>query len=328
MAYYLGYKKDEEFQPIDIQINDAHNILSIVNFTCSFENEEELIEHLLYEGLITDEKIQLSYLIDKGKKGNKTYMDLPNIKRIFYYGNSSFFNVDKLKFYIKSSIKNKTLVIFLLSNILKKYGISDNLRRFLNDNTIDQNRREYLISVLNAMLRNSSLSSFGYRIQNLIKCIQNDTSVLDTEINIFVDFVLSNNDAVVYIYRTLKRQLNIPYFLALDDLLSLERLIDCKLYDERGIDSLIDKFISHFVYQGKNINPRNLVDLGSMIIDYKEYELDIEMQRFESTTRYDIEYDDEDEFLEEADFERCDTTSESAGIRLRPTDFSTWEKGN
>lgn len=328
MAYYLGYKKDEEFYPINLDIDNADDILSLVYFTIDFETEENLIDYLYSEGLIHEESVELTYLIQKGKKDMKTYMPLPNINRIFYYGNSASFDLWKIKTYIEGTTINSTFIKYLLSSLLKKYGIDEHVRNFLMENIKKTNKRDYLISVLKTLLSNSNITLLNNKLQDLIEALKSDDRFLEIKINSFIELILNNNDALSYVYRLLKRHLNFPKVLEIDDLVKIELGIDWYHYSKTELKQLIDKFINHYVLSGQKINSRNLVDLGSMIQDYKDYTLALELENYKPLIKQEEDYDDVDEFLEEADFARYDTTSENAGIRLRPTDSSTWEMDN
>lgn len=328
MAYYLGYKKDEEFYPIDLNIDNADDILSLVYFTIDFETEENLIDYLYSEGLLHEENVELTYLIQKGKKDMKTYMPLPNINRIFYYSNSASFDLWKIRTYIEGTTTNSTFIKYLLSSLLKKYGIDEHIRNFLMENIKKTNKRDYLISVLETLLSSSNITLLNQKLQELIEALKNDDRFLELKINSFIDLILNNNDALSYVYRLLKRHLNFPKVLEIDDLVKIELGIDWYHYSKTELKQLIDKFINHYVLSGQKINSRNLVDLGSMIQDYKDYTLALELENYKPLIKQEEDYDDVDEFLEEEDFARYDTTSENAGIRLRPTDSTAWEMDN
>lgn len=328
MAYYLGYKKDGIFHPIDLNINNANDILSIVNFTCAFENEDQLIEYLYDEGLIQEENVELSYLIQKGKRDEKNYSELPNIRRIFYYNSSSAFDVEKLKKYIEINTKDNALIKYILSNLLKKYGLDEHLKNFLTEDIESSSRRAYLISVLTTILNNSRIISLNYRIESLINSIRDNRPLLEVEINSFIELALADSDTIIYLFRVLKKHLKFPKILEIEDLLKLEFEINGYHLGELEIKARINRFINHYIIRNQSVNSRNLVDLGSMIQDYKDYVLSLELDNYRPITGHDEEYNELDEFLEEDDFARCDTTSENVGIKLRPTDSSTWRIGN
>ncbi len=328
MAYYLGYRKDGDFKPISLNIDDALDILSIVNFTITFENEEILKQYLNEERLITSRYVELSYLIDKGKKGNKTYQELPNIKRVFYSSHASSFEIEKIKIYLKNKSKDKAFVEYLLANMLKKYGIEEQLRGFILGNLSNQSRQAYLKTVFSLLLTNSTISEFNDKIHTLIKDIEKEKASLYEDVGDFLSYSSSNNEAMTYLYRMLNRHFNIPTLAHIKDLKTLGYLLSSPYPKNDEIETLIENFINHYIFSGNKINSRNLVDLGSMIQDYKDYLLKLDLERFAPSSTEEEDYEDEDEFLEEEDFARYDTTSENAGIRLRPTDSSQWRPCN
>lgn len=328
MAYYLGYRKDGELRPIDLNIENANDILSIVNFTCSFENEEQFMEYLSSEDLIPLEDVELVYLIEKGKKGSKIYNELPNVKEIFYYCSSNNFNIEKIKNYLERNSHDSALIKYLLSNLLKKYGIIACAKRFFIENIKTSSRREYLISVLETLSTHSSSINLNCKLSKLIDSIKSESNFIEMSVEDLMDLLNNDNESLVYFYRLLKKHLKFPKLLAVDDLLKLEYMIEGYHLNKTEQTELIERFVNHCIFNGTKMNSRNLVDLGIIIHSYKEYIIELEIQNYKPFSNINEEYDERDEFLEESDFTRIDMTSESAGIRLRPTDSTRWGENN
>ena len=76
MKYYLGYYQNDHYVPIkDSEVGDS--ILSIVNFTTSFSSISNLKKYLFEKKLIPHQDTYLNYLIEKGQKNNKYYIEQP-----------------------------------------------------------------------------------------------------------------------------------------------------------------------------------------------------------------------------------------------------------
>ena len=191
---------------------------------------------------------------------------------------------------------------------------------------MSQSKRKYLILTLESILANSYIKPLNNNIQRLITAIQSNDDFLNLSINSFIDFIKNNNESIVYLYSSLNRHLKMPKILEIDDLFSLNYLIENYYLNESEISIKVDIFIDHYIFKGETINSRNLVDLGSIIQDYKDYVLNLEIQRFDKNLKKELEYDEIDEFLEEDDFALYHTTSENSGVRIHPTDSTTWRK--
>jgi hypothetical protein len=316
MAYFLGYNDSGYYKPLDLKIENQNDILSIVNFTCDFPDEESLKEKLYEDQIITNSNITLTYLIDKGHRGYKEYLPLPNINRIYFSEHSSSFDAAKIKNYLNFHWNDKILFTSILASYLKKIGFEQALKKFLENNS-----RDHLLNVLKHLYTKSYNYEFNSYLQKLI-CSFSNGEIID--INKLCSYIVNNNEALVITYRELENKLYLPKTSESGILLFIISLINQPNPQEYKIKNNINMYLNNNIIPSNlnKVSSRNLVDLGSIIQDYKDYLLSIDVKRYSSSN--DDDYDDDCEFLEEDDFARYNTSSEEAGIRLRHD--SSWSK--
>lgn len=327
MAYYLGYRNNTDYIKIDLTSICATDLLEIVKYTCNFTNDTALKEELYDASLIPNTNVELAYLIEKGKKGNKTYVKVPNINQIYFSSSKLSFNIDCIRNYLIQNINNKELFLILYASYLKKIGILDDIKEYLKKLLTQPGTLNIVFKELLDILKDSSVSlNLKYILTS------GDQDINSKQIDLLIKTLSKDNQLLCSTFNYLKRRLNAPFSKILEDLRLITNLQNRDYTDEYAISSAINNYINsltHTVSKDNGTkekqNTRDIVDVGVIIQDYKEYQLELASQRYQESN-YQPNQEDED-FLEEADFERENTTSDACGIYLRVTDSMKWTSG-
>lgn len=324
MAYYLGYKKGNEYIPIELNIDNDSDILSIVNYTTNFYDEIELKESLMDEKKLPSDQVSLFYLIDKGKRFEKEYLPLPNKNEIYYNAQKKYFDINTIRNYILMLRNDQEFFRSLLYSSLKKYGIDQKISVYFHDQS---ENLEMKMKLLKALISESPFTYFNSIITSLIQSGEKNMEIPEYLLNSFCQEMINNKDILIYVYNKLKTYLKFPRTNETDRLNIIIDLLSVSNPNYERIDTLINSFIETYIKSSNNkINSRNIFDLGVFVLNYKEYKLQIEINKYTSQKQDDFEEYEEEEFLEESDFARCNTTSEESGVRLRRTEYSKWEE--
>lgn len=327
MAYYLGYKFNSDYIPIDLSDKCTTDLLDIVKYTCRYPNSETLKDDLFNDSLIPSPSVELAYLIEKGKKGNKCFVRVPNINQVYYHLANLSFNIESIQEYLKKNSSDKELFIIIYSSYLKKIGALDDIKEYLESILHQSVLLRKILEDLLEILKGNPLS---ITIENLLR-----NNTLDSNhIDILIKALGNNNKAICLAFNYLKKNLKTPLTNTLEYLRSINILHNREPIDGYGIINLINAYINSIMYtssknvyenEDKKIQTRNIVDLGVIIQTYKEYCLAVEQEKYSQDSREPNQ--DDDDFLEEEDYRRLETTSEENGMYLRVTDSSRWSSG-
>lgn len=359
MAYFLGYSDYGSYKPIVLHDRNnkkiENKILDVVHFTNSFGCENDLRNYLIERNLIPYHHSELAYLIDKGPKGNKKYEPIKMGNVLYLMDSQTFFTPGGIRYYCSSNKYDVDFICHLYSFYLKKLGLFNQMKNKLS--SIAENPLS-LKSYLTSLLNRGMSKAVEDRINVIIDLI-NSTYVQEfnyyrffTEkeqicyMNLIDEFYYSLSDSdtdLIHLYNILSKSItfpNIPVIRNIKNIYSVALRVEeigldnyQNSYDEyQDIESLWERFIYSIIYTfdpktkkykevdgTKKIQERNLVDLGMFLYGYYQYQ----MKYLEPVTRYDDEEeieDDYEEFLEEEDFARYNTTSEDAGYRLKKSD--------
>lgn len=356
MAYFLGIQTSEGLKPLKIYDRAGNlipnSILNLVAFTSSFNDSFELLEYLQEKGNIKDYQGRFFYLIDKGQKGNKTYSIVPGTETIVYADDKNnfipslvrkklhykAFNTDFIEhlyaFYLKKyGMFNKSITYFkqlggqpyelreVLSSLLK-YPISDQSRKYLYE----------LLDILNVAIVRGSKRFFegdeARRFYDLLDQVDSYFSQLDKDIilfcKVFSSKIKSNSISAL-------NNLGAIYRLVCSGNTSIGEYWPDS--DRDDLDYYIDHFLDFTIYNydkklgsfkrenGKRkLQERNLFDLGVFLSDYDRFENYLYQSMLPTSSEQIDNESEHEEFLEEEDFLRINTTSEEQGITLRMTD--------
>lgn len=355
MAYFLGIQTPEGLKPLKVynKNNDvvANSILALVDFTSSFDTSAELLDYLKETGSIEDYNSKLYYLIDKGQKGHKTYSIVPGSSSIIYADNKNNFN-PKI---IRKKLHNRAFNIYFIEHLyafyLKKFGIYNKCINYFH--VIGSHPYE-LCKIISELVRypfSEQVKSHLYQILDIL-----DNAISRNGVRFFegneakrfyslldqLDNVFQNTDRDIIMFsRRLSNNIKTNSIGTLVYLSSLYQMVHnasaCKdnLFpsDREDLSYYIDQFLDFTIYNydkksssfktvngRRKIQERNLFDLGVFLTDYDEYEIYLYQAAVEEKTSPNMDEGDHEEFLEEEDFARLNTTSEESGITLRMSD--------
>lgn len=326
--YFLGKKDGLSYVAFNLE-NVGTSIMDVVNFTSSFIDEIEFKNYLLSNNLIDNYNEEVLYLKEEGQKNNRSYTTIHNGNNMVYGINKEYMRIDFLSKYISQRRYDKKFVELLLFHYLIKYNVHSLIRNKILKLTSFRQPLENFFNKLAEM--NNKYASSKNRILYLY---DNDPENLKEEMEIIVDRVMSSPNDVVALYYYFKNYLDIPYAITLNFINKLKMFIfraekigieqiEKSIDEQRTIDTTLDLlFTSIFYkydpetrrYKKENnefvVHERNVVDLGLFIMLY-----DKEQKRKEDFESYQYS-EDQEEFLEEEDFERINSTSEKEGVKL------------
>lgn len=346
MKYYLGYSNNYTYKPI-ISEKIGDNLKSIVEYTTSFSSISKIKDALVKEGLIPNRGVRIDYVIAKGPKNNKTYHTLNSTNEIYTSDSKKYFEPSSLKMTIDSEIDSSDFVVLLNSKYIKKYGYVNSIFSYLR--SLDE---ETLKSVLVNLSKICLSSKTKNAIEDTISFLdKNSCAVNYNELSIYLESIMDSikNDPydITNSFTFFKKYINFRPIPAMN---YLYRCLLITINEATNIDgyldpheeletkeSVITKFFNEIVYDfdyvkkeykkenGKRkINYREMFDLGAIVEEYfRNLYADYVDSIQETVKTYVIEEqdtstdDEEEEFLEEADFERMGTSSEENGYNLR-----------
>lgn len=344
--YYLGYlTKEGKLNKIEIK-NVPTTIDGITKMTLNFDNVDHLIDELYKQGFIPRKDIYLTYLIEKGKKGEKVLTQLPSKYNIFTKDKLKYFNSKMIHEYINENKYNLEFMYYLYYSYLLKYGEGKQIADYINVIGQDQ---EKLVDLLNKFEK-LNISDITKKEISIIKKYILETSDINYDkyydrLDGIIDSITSLPEDLVRIYCNFNKEINKK---KIPTLIKLERMFQiCAHANEIGIEKMhndsdmyenIDPYITEFInmiiykYDAKNhryitengkrvIQKREMFDLGTILHGYEKYSMELDAYKaFNQKSVYDelnSEYDEDAEFLEESDFERLGTTSIEEGIQIR-----------
>lgn len=341
MKYYLGYYTNKKYYPITLSIDNPYDILSIVKFTNTFTSLENLQEYLYMIGLIPKRNIPLAYVIEKGKKGEKYYNALRSGTTIYTASSSRYFNIQWIKDYFYNNKYDIDFIVHLYAEYLRKFGIETKIIDLLERTSNNINSTYQLLTEIKNIAVTDSLKSL---IEKFINYLEQNFSDMSYDVYYRLVEELKNEITkdsfdFVNVYVRLKSKIEVPNIPTLRRLSSIffivNRIKEIGLseyensHDEyHNLDLELNAFFETILYSfdpknndfrkenGKRVlQSRNIFDLCVFVEAYDAYLLE-QASRYMIKTE-DYFYNEDDEFLEEADFERMHTTSEEQGIRLR-----------
>ncbi len=357
MAYFLGLDKDGDLNPLkiyDIEGNLIPNsILSLVDFTANFKDIRDLWYYLRATGSVkADDEGELVYLIDKGQRGSKTYNVVSGTNGIILQGSLHNFNRSAIRKRMHGRVYNYDFIEHLYAFYLKKFGIyNESLHHFkdlskspfefrkaivtLLKYPVDEGTRIYLLKILDilnmAVVRGNTRFFESNEVQeyfDLVDLVEEYFSKSDKETIILSRVFFSkvknnsiaalNHLALVYqIINSINKNGNsrcVPNTDKIDIASHVDSFLDFTFYS-------YDKHRGAFRTSGGNrkVQERNVFDLGIFLCDYDEYEISL-YESMSPPTGEILSDGEHEEFLEEEDFLRLNTTSEEQGIKLRITD--------
>lgn len=320
MKYYLGYYDNTELKAMELE-GISTTILSVVKFTTNFDNLNSLKDHLLIENKIPNRNVSLCYTIEKGKKGHKYYEPLKT-KRIYTIEFSSLFSVDGIKKFINEKKYDESMIVLLFSEYLRKYGFDSSISEYLKKLNIDQ-----LIPILGNMSNRLSFpikSKIDYLVLNYQRL---STREIQSHLEYIVDCLKYSNHDLLNVYLYLRSFIgfqNIPtlryltrwYNIAHDHNKIESECPSNSQGEYQGINTEIAAFLNTILYNhdSKKVQERQLFDLAVILDDYYKRLYD---EYLNTIYKDDDSYDEDAEFLCEADFERIGTTSLETGIKIR-----------
>ena len=342
--YYLAYGYKYSYIPIDlsheeffIEPKESRKILNIIKFTTSFTDEKSLKEYLYRKGLIPNVNCQLAYVIKKNNQDDISYQPLLNGKNICTSEERRFFEIDHNFDFIYKHRYNEDFITRLYAFYLRKLGVRSDIYHFFSQPT----QRELAINSLKSLKENYPSSLTLRYIDMLIESLQ-EKDDLDNEtlyfqrLNLFFNSNNLTDQQMISLFSRLRAYFSkgrLMIFYALEEMYNASRNIN-EVSDSDGFDyeedlefrKALNLFFESALYKRENYYPRqiqqrSLVDLGLFLREYSAYLQFVEERRYSSQQHLSIEQEDEkEEFLEEEDFERYNTTSEEAGYRLRKQD--------
>lgn len=345
MKYFLGYYYNNEYQAIK-DSNIGTSILDVVNFTTGFVSLDALRRSLCDKDLIPHTHCKLAYVIEKGPKDNKSYSPLKRIDNIYLAPHKEFFSTTEVYNSLKSLEHDFEFMTYLYSEYMRLFGIDNKIKYFLEEVTGDKQKIRIVIRQLCLALNSGFARSILSRIVDELDKDDEEINevTLHNEMKDLIEFILSDQvsltNAAICLIKFIEVN-RIPTLIKLNAWLNkgVNQSYDIRVdgSDEApSVDSDLDVFYNEVLYdfdyekrEYKKVNgkrklkERSFFDLCSIIADYhimlyKAY-TEVEEARSQSISSLTLTNDDEyEEFLEEEDFARLGTTSEEAGIRLRP----------
>lgn len=297
MAYFLGYSSSEGLLPIDLTNVDNDNILSIVEFTTNYKSEQELKYYLYNQGLIPTIETKLVYLIDKGKKGNKTYKMVNNTSKVYYSAYKDTFSRSHVYNVINENKTDVELIMYLYAAYLTKLGtckcVYDKVKEFRNNpeecykfiNEINFNNysksTQIILNYIKEYIEKNGDALVAYNL--------NQWDYYFKELN---QSLINDIEDVLMIFLKYKNEMKYTKITALTNLGNAFEVVD--QYDEPidGIEKLEEQvknylynFIRYTIYKYDSktkkllldennqwiIKPRDLFDLASIINSYEDY---------------------------------------------------------
>lgn len=352
MKYYLGFYHDGEYHLINLNDEDYFldkdccDIINIIKYTATFACMDDLLEYFILNKLV-DENIvkelsnnfKVEYLVEKGPKKAKDIAPLKIGKELFFSHSSEFFKIEFMKKYIYDNINNINFMEDLYATYLKKIGIVDDLKKvFLNNLDRPATNLMYLNS-----LGDIELDSFTQKNINNLKDILNaqigknivhpltekGRTTVEGRLNSIMGNISSNNKQLIDTYRRLVSVLQKSYIYEIKLLNNLHHTIvikDIQLSDDEII-KIISKIVDAICYSwdsktkqyredmnGKfRLQAHKYIFLANFLYNYDEYQKFIKKQ---TEMQISEEFEDGEEFLEAADFERMETSPEEQGLKL------------
>lgn len=348
--YYLGYWDNNEYVPIDLskleyfKDKKTTDILEIANFTTGFAYKNELQRFLYIEGLLPSPEKSLQYMIAKGKKGEKTYQPIKNGSSICLTEDYPYLKVGSVTTTLKEHQYDSSFWASLLAFNIRKLGFINTMKDSI---TKEISNPEQLKDTLIRLKKVAPEPLIVQDIDYLIKFItQYSNSIYDSEKYDYLSVTLSEiidnlaifNDSVIDMYRILCSNTNRSKLPVINNLFGLYQIavraneIGVENYEYQNdenhnfleylngfVESLIYMYDSEkHQYKTKNgqrqIHSRNLVDLALFLKNYfaiRHYEPEF-VQVINP-----LDDDEHEEFLEEEDFTRMNTTPEEEGYSLR-----------
>lgn len=344
MKYFLGYYYNNEYHSIK-DSNIGISILDVVNFTTQFASMESLIKFLFDKNLIPHEYCKLAYVIEKGSKDNKSYSPLKRVENIYLAEHKEFFSTSEVYNLLRSLEHDFDFMTYLYSEYMKKFGIDNKIKYFLEEVIEDTSKLRKVIKQLCFALNSENARVI---LSSLVDELDKDDNEIDKNtlysnmsdlIGVILSDQVSLTNATICLIRYIEVN-RIPTLLKLNAWLSrgINQSYDIRIYNsdtDSEVDSNLEVFYNEVLYdfdyekkEYKKINgkrkfkERSFFDLCSIIADYhimlyQDY-VDLEEENVQSISSNRTTGDEEyEEFLEEEDFERLGTTSEEAGIKLK-----------
>ena len=327
--YFLGHKFEGKYQPLDLEFEKT-SILDVIEYTASFFDEIELKEFLLNNKLIENYTDELFYLKEEGKKDNRKYKVIRFGENIVYGSDKMYFNVDYIRNYISNNKYNLDFLDRLMLHYMNKYNVIPLIQNRIKSLFAN---RGLLVDFLDTL--NEITDEFiGVKERLLSLYDSNELFKLKSELEKLSEQTTLSRDNILSLYRYFRKQLDLPYGITLNYLNQLFSLTsaanragideyESNYQNKRALEVVIENLLTSIVYKydSKNkcyklennkfvVYQRNLVDIGLFIMLYEE-------KRFKAIQNEKYVYSDEqEEFLEEEDFTRINTTSEREGIKL------------
>lgn len=157
MKYFLGKLNKGKYEPIDC-INET-DILSVINFTSRYEDEDSLRNDLVSKGLINGDE-RLAYV----SKYKDEYKRIPNGENLTFSYAKDYNTPNGLYVTLKKEKYNKDLYVFLSKMINEKYaGVKKHVAERAN-----------ILEVLNEVLYANEIGIEKYEHDTLDKANLND----------------------------------------------------------------------------------------------------------------------------------------------------------
>lgn len=315
MGYFLGYNNGIDLIPIYFTNKNSNDLLDIVNYTCEFCSIDELKNELFYNSLIPNYDVELCYLIEKGKKDNRTYKFVPGLNQIFLARDRIVFNVNYIRNFLSKNMNNKEFYIILYTSYLKKLGVMKEIERELTLLSSDDFKK-FLTKILDYL----SEHPLNINITNIIRDVETRSTVCN--VHQVMELMEKNSEFFCLVFNYLKNHINIPQIQEIEYLKKIIFLQKNSLKNEYSIRELINKYINSALFlrstngskERTKICTRNVVELGSIIRNYIDYCVEKDWR----LNSRDIKVNqDDDDFLVEEDFERIGMVSTDYGYYLR-----------
>lgn len=278
--YALCYKLDDNTcVPIDLSnlIDNSNNLLSIINYTCLFDNKKDLLDELAACGLVPSGDITLCYCIKKTIKDDETNEKICDVYNLFRYSSNIYYSNYKNCFdpemVRKYLFENLTDIFFynrLFYNECCEFKIKQTAENFIIEN-MKNDKYDSFAALLKQRLGILNISTMSKTtIQNtLIKNIYNDPKFLIIFVKKFGHDMRLGNSIVG----------NIPEFSSLMAIYATAHSIDEN--KKNGVssssevladyDALFEDVWASLALNARgNVQSRQLANLG-MFIAHTEY---------------------------------------------------------
>ena len=342
MKYFLGYRKNNEFVPIKLNMDSSlEKIVDLVKFTNQFETEEELIEELMNYDTNLNYEDKLYYLKQDGTKGNYSYVPISD-GTIYTSKYNKFFNYNGIYSYIHKNLNNLEFIDSLFNFVIENSNIKVIIYNYLN--SLD---RTHFNIFINKLLK----CSIDVDLRILINEYNNMSNSTDIDIyqkiNDIKRKITDSSTTMKLLYMSSNKDIKFsqaPMFVRhMENLYTRlfnyyrngdAHLFDYDYYQDISIESQLTYFLHSFIYQ-KDRNNKYKIDcngykiyngsilfkLGKFLSQYEDYRL-IEEKRItdEFQEEYGIYINEnnlDEEFLTKEDFDRIGIDPEEAGYKRK-----------